>query len=275
MGRASRARATRTPRRTRGRRKRAGRLESSHVTLDRTAPPDRRELRGRSLDIRPIRKRAGALDSRALVACAPVQRPGRLPHRGGGGAFIRRFELLGDGRLSVRARLRWRMPLAAGASSCSAGHARATSGGRASSASPEAGTRHRPISTSSASSLRPATTRTGSCTERRRGRAGPLAARDGIGGQRAPRVVAGDRRASTALRDARRRRRADRRCRALPPHAEVEARPRRGRSARAHRGRAGWRAHRGRLRWSRRAGATARSGAGRHGRGLPVRGPAL
>lgn len=36
---------------------------------------------------------------------APVQRPERLPHRGGGEPSVRRFQLLLDGRLRVRARL--------------------------------------------------------------------------------------------------------------------------------------------------------------------------
>ena len=40
-----------------------------------------------------------------LVACPPVQRPGRLPHRGGGGAVNRRYQLQDDGLLSVVARL--------------------------------------------------------------------------------------------------------------------------------------------------------------------------
>ena len=45
------------------------------------------------------------LKAAALVACAPVQRPGRLPHRGGGGPSTRRYQLLDDGFLWVRAQL--------------------------------------------------------------------------------------------------------------------------------------------------------------------------
>ena len=83
----------------------------------------------------------------ALVPCAPVQRPERLPPRGGGGPSVRRFQLLLDGRLRVRAKL------AAGSSppapsSCCAPHAPARSAARRSSRSATVRARRRPSSTS-------------------------------------------------------------------------------------------------------------------------------